>query len=78
MVGLRPQLVTIAAHWVFAAPAHWVNAPRAFGQMVNFRNNAVGSVSLDVAVKDYNYVNKDSDIVKFSLLSKRFEFQGIS
>jgi 6-phosphofructokinase 1 len=35
-----------------------------FGQMVNFRNNIVGSVSLDIATQEYNFVNKNSQLVK--------------
>ena len=35
-----------------------------FGQMVNFRNNIVGSVSLDIATREYNFVNKNSQLVK--------------
>jgi 6-phosphofructokinase 1 len=35
-----------------------------FGHMVALRNNVVSSVSLNVAVKDYNFVSKDSNMVK--------------
>jgi ATP-dependent phosphofructokinase / diphosphate-dependent phosphofructokinase len=35
-----------------------------FGQMVAFRNNGVTSVSLEEATKDYNFVDKDSYLVK--------------
>jgi ATP-dependent phosphofructokinase / diphosphate-dependent phosphofructokinase len=35
-----------------------------FGQMVAFRNNAITSVSLEEATKDYNFVDKDSYLVQ--------------
>lgn len=35
-----------------------------FGQMVNFRNNIVGSVSLEIATKEYNFVSKNSTLVR--------------
>jgi 6-phosphofructokinase len=35
-----------------------------FGHMVTFRNNAVSSVTLEEAVKDYNFVSKNSALVK--------------
>lgn len=35
-----------------------------FGQMVAFRNNQVTSVSLEEATQDYNFVGKDSALVK--------------
>jgi ATP-dependent phosphofructokinase / diphosphate-dependent phosphofructokinase len=35
-----------------------------FGEMVAFRNNKVTSVSLEEATKDYNFVDKNSDMVR--------------
>lgn len=35
-----------------------------FGQMVTFRNNEISSVSLEEATREYNYVDKDSFLVK--------------
>jgi len=35
-----------------------------FGQMVTFRNNQISSVPLEEATREYNYIDKNSYLVK--------------
>jgi ATP-dependent phosphofructokinase / diphosphate-dependent phosphofructokinase len=49
---------------LFGVKAFELAKNKQFGRMVALRNNAVTSVTLEEATKDYNFVNKDSDIVK--------------
>jgi len=37
-----------------------------FGRMISFKNNAITSVTLEEATRDYHYVNKDSYLVQAS------------
>jgi 6-phosphofructokinase 1 len=49
---------------LFGAKAFEMVLAKEFGRMVSFHNNEVVSVSLDEATKDYNFVKKDSPLVK--------------
>jgi ATP-dependent phosphofructokinase / diphosphate-dependent phosphofructokinase len=49
---------------LFGVKAFELAKEKKFGRMVAFRNNAVSSVTLDEATKDYNVVSKSSDLVK--------------
>lgn len=49
---------------LFGVKAFELVLEKKFGHMVTFRNNTVSSVTLDEAVKDYNFVSKHSSLVK--------------
>jgi phosphofructokinase-like protein len=49
---------------LFGVKAFELVLEKKFGHMVTFRNNTVSSVTLDEAVKDYNFVSKNSSLVK--------------
>lgn len=49
---------------LFGVKAFELALENKFGRMVAFRNNSISSVTLEEAIKDYNFVNKNSSIVK--------------
>lgn len=49
---------------LFGVKAFELVLEKQFGQMVSFKNNSITSVSFDEATKDYNFVQKDSYLVK--------------
>jgi 6-phosphofructokinase 1 len=49
---------------LFGVKAFELVLEKKFGHMVTFRNNTVSSVTLEEAVKDYNFVSKNSSLVK--------------
>jgi len=49
---------------LFGVKAFEMAARNEFGRMVIYKNNTIDSVSLDEAVKEYSFVNKDSYIVQ--------------
>jgi 6-phosphofructokinase 1 len=49
---------------LFGVKAFELVLEKKFGQMVAFRNNDISSVTLEEATKDYNFVGKDSYMVK--------------
>jgi len=49
---------------LFGVKAFELALDKKFGQMVNFKNNTIDSVTLEEATKNYNFVNKDSYLVK--------------
>lgn len=49
---------------LFGVRAFELVLEKKFGRMVAFRNNTISDVTLDEATKDYNFVNKDSYLVR--------------
>ena len=49
---------------LFGVKAFELALEKKFGHMVALKNNTITSVPLDEAIKDYNFVNKNSDLVK--------------
>jgi phosphofructokinase-like protein len=49
---------------LFGVRAFELALEKKFGRMVAFRNNTISDVTLDEATKDYNFVSKDSYLVK--------------
>jgi len=49
---------------LFGVKAFEMAISKEFGKMVIYKNNTIDSVSLDEAVKEYSFVNKDSYIVQ--------------
>jgi phosphofructokinase-like protein len=49
---------------LFGVKAFELASQNKFGRMVAFRNNAITSVTLDEATKEYNFIRKNSDLVK--------------
>jgi phosphofructokinase-like protein len=49
---------------LFGVRAFELVLEKKFGRMVAFRNNTISDVTLDEATKDYNFVSKDSYLVK--------------
>jgi 6-phosphofructokinase len=49
---------------LFGVKAFELALDKQFGRMVALKNNAITSVTLDEATKDYNFVNKDSYMVQ--------------
>jgi 6-phosphofructokinase 1 len=49
---------------LFGVKAFELAADNQFGRMVAFQNNSVTSVTLEEATKEYNFIRKDSELVK--------------
>jgi phosphofructokinase-like protein len=49
---------------LFGVKAFELALEKQFGHMVAFRNNSIASVTLEEATRDYNFVHKDSYLVK--------------
>lgn len=49
---------------LFGVKAFELALEKNFGRMVSFKNNTITSVSLEEATKDYNFLNKDSYLIK--------------
>jgi 6-phosphofructokinase 1 len=49
---------------LFGVKAFELVLEKKFGHMVNFRNNTIDYVTLEEATRQYNFVNKDSYLVK--------------
>ena len=49
---------------LFGVKAFELALDKQFGRMVSFKNNAITSVTLEEAIREYNFVSKDSYLVK--------------